>query len=151
MLKIRFLRTGKKHQPYFKIVVTDKDNPPRGGNFKAEVGSFKPKSKEAELDEEAIKHWLEEGAQPSGRVHNLLVEEGIIEEEKKAVHASGEPEETEEEKETEDSEEKVEEETDENEEEQKEKEEVEEGKETENEKAEENEEEEDDEEEPKDE
>jgi len=99
MLKIRFLRSGKKHQPYFKIVVTDKDNPPRGGSFKAEVGNYNPRSKELELDEEKVKHWLEEGAQPSGRVHNLLVEEGIIEDEKRAVHASGEPEQEEEEEE----------------------------------------------------
>ncbi|MEF8847055.1 MAG: 30S ribosomal protein S16 [Candidatus Paceibacterota bacterium] len=95
MLKIRFFRTGKQHQPYFKIVVTDKDNPPRGGNFKAEVGNYNPRSKDVELDEEKVEHWLEEGAQPSGRVHNLLVEEGIIDGEKEAVHAAGEPEEEE--------------------------------------------------------
>jgi len=89
MLKIRFLRTGKQHQPYFKIVVTDKDNPPRGGNFKAEVGNYNPRSKEAQLDREEIEHWLDEGAKPSGRVHNLLVEEGILDEEKEAVHAQG--------------------------------------------------------------
>ena len=101
MLKIRFLRTGKQHQPYFKIVVTDKDNPPRGGDFKAEVGNYNPRSKEAELDEEKIKHWLEEGAQPSGRVHNLLIGEGVIEGEKASVHAPGEEKEETEEKEEE--------------------------------------------------
>lgn len=93
MLRIRFFKTGKKHQPFFKIVVTDKDNPPQGGNFKAEVGNYDPRSKETELEQDKIEHWLEQGAQPTGRVHNLLVEEGVVEEEKVAVHATKEAEE----------------------------------------------------------
>lgn len=93
MLRIRFFKTGKKHQPFFKIVVTDKDNPPQGGNFKAEVGNYDPRSKETELERDKIKHWLEQGAQPTGRVHNLLVEEGVVEKEKVAVHATKETEE----------------------------------------------------------
>ena len=38
MLVIRLLRTGKKNQPFFQIVVTDKRNPPRGGRFVEKVG-----------------------------------------------------------------------------------------------------------------
>lgn len=87
MLKIRFFRMGKKHQPYFKIVVTDKSNPPQGGNFKEEVGRYNPRTKEVNLKPERINHWLEEGAQPTGRVHNLLVKEEVVEGQKKTVHS----------------------------------------------------------------
>jgi small subunit ribosomal protein S16 len=46
MLKIRFLRRGKKKQPFYKIVVTDKRKPPKGGNFKEQVGFYNPLTKE---------------------------------------------------------------------------------------------------------
>ncbi len=87
MLCIRFLRTGKKNQPFFRIVVTDKKNPPRGGRFLEIVGFFNPFTKEKRLKAERIKYWLSVGAQPSDRVHNMLVQEGIIKEKKKSVHA----------------------------------------------------------------
>jgi len=87
MIAIRFLRIGKKHQPFFRVVVTDKKNPPRGGRFLEIVGFFNPLTKEKKLKGERIKHWLSMGAQPSDRVHNLLVSENIIKEKKIAVHA----------------------------------------------------------------
>lgn len=86
MLKIRFFRVGKKNQPSFKIVVTDKKNPPRGGRFLEEVGFYNPLTKEKILRPARIKFWLERGAKPSNSVHNLLVKEGIIKAEKKPVH-----------------------------------------------------------------
>lgn len=79
MLAIRFLRTGKRNQPFFRVVVTDKRNPPRGGRFLEVVGFFNPLTKEKNLKAERIKYWLSVGAQPSVRVHNLLISERIIE------------------------------------------------------------------------
>ncbi|MCD6270536.1 30S ribosomal protein S16, partial [bacterium] len=78
MLTIRFLRTGKKNQPFFRIVVTDKKNPPKGGRFLEIVGFFNPITKEKKLKAERIKYWLSVGAKTSDRVHNLLVSEKII-------------------------------------------------------------------------
>jgi small subunit ribosomal protein S16 len=86
MLVIRFFRVGKKNQPSFKIVVTDKRNPPRGGKFVEEVGFWNPVTKEKVLRAERIKYWLAVGAQPSESVHNLLVSEKIIEGKKIPVH-----------------------------------------------------------------
>jgi small subunit ribosomal protein S16 len=86
MLVIRFLRTGRRNQPAFKIVVTDKRNPPRGGRFVEEVGFWNPLTKEKVLKPERIKYWLSVGAQPSESVYNLLVEEKIIEGEKIKKH-----------------------------------------------------------------
>ena len=86
MLVIRFLRIGKKKQPFFRIVVTDKKNPPRGGRFLENVGFFNPKNKERKLNVGRIKYWLSVGAKPSARVYNLLILEGIIKGKKIAVH-----------------------------------------------------------------
>jgi small subunit ribosomal protein S16 len=86
MLVIRFLRVGKRNQPAFKIVVTDKRNPPRGGRFVEEVGFWNPITKEKVLRAERIKYWLSVGAKPSESVYNLLVSEKIIEGKKIPVH-----------------------------------------------------------------
>jgi small subunit ribosomal protein S16 len=86
MLVIRFFRVGKKNQPSFKIIVTDKKNPPRGGKFVEEVGFWNPLTKEKALKGERIKYWLSVGAQPSESVYNLLISEKIIEGKKIPVH-----------------------------------------------------------------
>ena len=79
MLVIRLFRTGKKNQPFFKIVVTDKRKPPRGGRFVEEVGFYNPLKKEKALKAERIKYWISVGAKPSPTIFNLLVSEKIVE------------------------------------------------------------------------
>ena len=86
MLVIRLFRVGKKNQPSFKIVVTDKRRPPRAGRFVEEVGFWNPLTKEKVLRQERIKYWLSVGAKPSPTVHNLLISEKIIEGKKIDVH-----------------------------------------------------------------
>ena len=86
MLSIRLFRTGKKNQAFFKIVVTDKRRPPKGGRFVEEVGFLNPLTKEKRLKKERIKYWLSAGAKPSDTVHNLLIKEKILEDKKIPVH-----------------------------------------------------------------
>jgi small subunit ribosomal protein S16 len=86
MLVIRFFRVGKKNQPSFKIVVTDKRRPTRAGRFVEEVGFYNPVTKEKVLRQERIKYWLSVGAKPSPTVFNLLVSEKIVEGKKIDVH-----------------------------------------------------------------
>ncbi len=86
MITIRLFRVGKKNQPLFKIVVTDKRNPPRGGNFLEQVGFYNPLTKEKHLKKERIKFWLSRGAKTSSTLHNLLVKEGILQGPKIPVH-----------------------------------------------------------------
>lgn len=93
MLVIRLFRVGKKNQPSFKIVVTDKRRPPRGGRFVEEVGFYNPLTKEKVLRGERIKYWLSVGAKLSDTVHNLLVSEKIIEGKKIAVQKKAKKEE----------------------------------------------------------
>jgi small subunit ribosomal protein S16 len=85
MLTIRLLRTGKKNQPSYKIVVADKKNPPKGGKFVEEVGFFNPKTKERIFKKERITYWLGVGAQASDTIHNMLVNEKIINEPKRKI------------------------------------------------------------------
>ena len=85
MLRIRFFRVGKKKQAFFKLVVTDKRNPPQGGRSLEEVGFYNPLTKEKNIREERVKYWLGKGAQPSETVHNFLVREGVIKAKKKPV------------------------------------------------------------------
>ena len=86
MLVIRLFRTGKKNQPSFKIVITDKRKPVRAGRFVEEVGFLNPVTKEKILKQERIKYWLSVGAKPSPSIYNLLVSEKIIEAKKIPVH-----------------------------------------------------------------
>lgn len=79
MLKIRFQRTGRKNDPAFRIVVDEHTQGPRAGKHVAIVGSHHPKTKETVIDAEAVQHWMGQGAQVSGTVHNLLVSKGVIE------------------------------------------------------------------------
>ncbi len=86
MLKIRFFRTGKKHQPSFKVIVTDRRRPPRGGRFVEAVGFWNSLTKEKTLKKERIKYWISKGAKPSGSVYNLLIKEKVLEGKKIDVH-----------------------------------------------------------------
>lgn len=86
MLIIRYFRAGKKNQPHFKIVVTDKRNPTRGGLFVDEVGFVDPVKKVKNLNVDKIKEWIKKGAQLSDSIHNLLITEKIIEGKKIDVH-----------------------------------------------------------------
>jgi len=79
MLVIRLFRIGKKNQPSFKIVVTDKRKPTRAGRFVEEVGFWNPLTKEKVLKKERVLYWISVGAQPSKSLHNLLISEKIIE------------------------------------------------------------------------
>jgi len=77
---------GKKNQPFYKIVVTDKKNPPRSGRFAEQVGFYNPLTKEKNLKADRVKYWLSVGAKPSDTVYNLLVSDKIIEGKKIALH-----------------------------------------------------------------
>lgn len=85
MLTIRLLRTGKKNQPSYKVVVTDRHNPPKGGKFVEEVGFYNPKTKEKKFNKDRIVYWLSVGAQASDTIHNMLVGEKVIDEPKRKI------------------------------------------------------------------
>lgn len=77
MLVIRLTRIGKKNQPSYRVVLTEKTNPVRG-KFIEILGSYNPRSKDKTLKVDRIQYWLSKGAQPSDTMHNLLVSEKIL-------------------------------------------------------------------------
>ncbi len=78
MLTIRLTRKGKKNQPFFRVVVIDKRRSSKGGRAVEEVGYVDPLTKRHSLKKDRILHWIKMGAQPTARIHNLLVSEKII-------------------------------------------------------------------------
>jgi len=79
-LKIRLSRAGSKKRPYYHIVVADVRSP-RDGRFIEKLGSWNPMLAKdvarVTLDEERVKHWLANGAQPTDRVLRFLDEAGM--------------------------------------------------------------------------
>ncbi|MFA6252524.1 MAG: 30S ribosomal protein S16 [Candidatus Paceibacterota bacterium] len=86
MLTIRLLRIGKKHQPSYKIVVTDKRRAPAGGRFVEEIGSYDPKTKTRNIKKDRAQYWVSVGAQPSDTVHNMLVSDKVIDQPKRKIY-----------------------------------------------------------------
>ena len=78
--RIRLRRIGRKKQPVFRIVVTDKRNP-RDGSFVETLGHYNPRTDPVELqvDAEKAKAWLAKGATPSDTVRSLLKKAGVLE------------------------------------------------------------------------
>jgi small subunit ribosomal protein S16 len=80
MLKIRLQRVGRKHEPVFRIVVTDSKNSTKSGRFHEIVGSLDARKKGFDtLSKKRAQYWMSKGAQLTPRVHNLFIDEKIIE------------------------------------------------------------------------
>ncbi|OHA41590.1 MAG: 30S ribosomal protein S16 [Candidatus Taylorbacteria bacterium RIFCSPLOWO2_12_FULL_47_20] len=80
MLMIRLQRVGRKNIPTFRVVLTDRRNSTKSGKFLEVLGNYDPRQKgEKKFNAERIKHWLSVGAKTSGTVHNLLVDEKVVE------------------------------------------------------------------------
>ena len=78
MLMIRLQRVGRKHDPAFRLVVTDKRRGPQSGRFLEIVGAYHTRRGHGQFKTERIKYWLAAGAKTSGTVHNLLVDQKIV-------------------------------------------------------------------------
>ena len=78
MLRIRLSRVGRKHDPSFRLVVIEKGRAPQSGAYIEELGSYDATENTFDPVVDRIEHWLKEGAQPTDTVHNLLVQEGIV-------------------------------------------------------------------------
>ena len=78
-VKIRLKRMGSKKRPFYRIVVADSRSP-RDGRFIETVGTYNPltQPEQVTLKEEALMGWLNNGAQPSDTVRNILSKEGVM-------------------------------------------------------------------------
>jgi len=87
MLSIRLMRTGKIHEPHYRIVVQEKRSKLNGKAIDT-IGHYHPAQKEKLLviDKDKAAEWLKKGAQPSDTVTNLFVKQGILSKEHTVHH-----------------------------------------------------------------
>ncbi len=79
MLVIRLTRVGKKNQPEYRFIVSEKHKDPWGDALEY-LGYYNPRTEPPtiNLKEERIKYWLNHGAQVSDTVKNILIDKGIL-------------------------------------------------------------------------
>jgi small subunit ribosomal protein S16 len=79
MVKIRLKRMGQKKAPFYRIIVSD-NRTPRDGRFIEEIGTYDPTQDPSffNVDEEAAKKWLVNGAQPTDTVGKIFKLAGIL-------------------------------------------------------------------------
>jgi len=73
VLMIRLARFGARKQPYYRVVVIEKDRA-RNGRSVEVVGTYNPRTNPAtvNLKRERIDYWTSKGAQLSDTVQRLL-------------------------------------------------------------------------------
>ncbi len=78
-VKLRLKRMGSKKKPFYRIVAAD-SRVARDGKFIELVGTYNPvgTSAEVKINEEVALKWLNNGAQPTDTVRNLLSNAGIM-------------------------------------------------------------------------
>lgn len=82
---IRLQRHGKKHQPYYRLVVGEKRSKLRGKQLET-LGWYDQHANKSGFEKERILYWLKTGAKLSPTAHNLLIDAKIISGKKMAAH-----------------------------------------------------------------
>jgi small subunit ribosomal protein S16 len=75
---MRLTRKGGKKDPVWRVVVADRRSP-RDGRFIETIGRYNPQTDPSTivLDEERVRYWLGQGAQPTDQVRKLIRTQGI--------------------------------------------------------------------------
>ncbi|WP_039019448.1 30S ribosomal protein S16 [Halocynthiibacter namhaensis] len=81
-MKIRLARGGSKKRPFYRIVAAD-SRMPRDGRFIEKLGTYNPllakdSEERVKMDMDRVKHWMDQGAQPTDRVSRMLEAAGVI-------------------------------------------------------------------------
>jgi len=73
VLMIRLARTGARKQPYYRVVVIEKERA-RNGRPVEIVGTYNPRTNPASIDlkRERIDYWVSKGARMSDRVSKIF-------------------------------------------------------------------------------
>jgi small subunit ribosomal protein S16 len=80
MLKIRLQRVGRKHEPTFRLVLTDSKNSTKSGKYLENLGNYDSRhGEDSSFKADRVKYWMSKGAQLSGTVHNMLISKKVIE------------------------------------------------------------------------
>ncbi|HVZ76312.1 MAG TPA: 30S ribosomal protein S16 [Candidatus Paceibacterota bacterium] len=79
MLTIRLQRRGRTNDPSFRVILVESKRAAKTGNFQEVLGSYDPRVDRIDLKVDRIKHWLGMGVTVSDTVHNILINQKIIE------------------------------------------------------------------------
>jgi len=79
MITIRLQRRGRKNDPSFRLIVVDSHRAAKTGDFLEIVGTYDARVDRVELKADHIKEWIKNGATVSDTVHNILVNQKVIE------------------------------------------------------------------------
>ena len=79
MVKIRLRRMGAKKAPFYRVVVAD-SRFARDGRFIEEIGYYDPTKEpsDVKIDAEKAKQWLDNGAQPTDTVREILKKAAVL-------------------------------------------------------------------------
>ncbi|MBI4090876.1 MAG: 30S ribosomal protein S16 [Candidatus Komeilibacteria bacterium] len=90
MLTIRFSRIGKRKNPFYRIIISEKQRDTHDRYLEL-LGHYDPRTKEISLKADRITHWIRMGATLSNSVFNLLVQHKVIQSDtkRKSVAISG--------------------------------------------------------------
>ena len=77
MLTIKLSRIGKKKQPIYRLIISEKARDPWGKALEI-LGTYNPFSKELAVKADRVKYWISVGAGMTVTVNNLLIDKGVI-------------------------------------------------------------------------
>lgn len=79
MVKIRLRRMGAKKAPFYRVVVAD-SRFARDGRFIEEIGYYDPTKEPSvvKINAEKAKQWLDNGAQPTDTVREILKKAAVL-------------------------------------------------------------------------
>ena len=78
MLTVRLQRVGRKNDPSFRMVIIDSKRGVKSADYIEMVGFYNPRQKTVDVKADRIKHWISVGAKPTDTVHNILVNQKVI-------------------------------------------------------------------------
>ena len=81
-VRIRLSRGGSKKRPFYRVVAADQ-RAPRDGRFIERLGSYNPMlpkdhAERFVINEERVKYWLSNGAEPTERLQKMLSSLGLV-------------------------------------------------------------------------
>lgn len=71
MIRIRLRQQGRRNYRTYRLVVAESCTR-RDGPYKEMLGWYRPRTGEASIDTERVKHWLTHGAQLSDKAEKLI-------------------------------------------------------------------------------
>lgn len=86
MLTIRLQRVGRKNDPSFRVILVEKKRAAKTGNVDEVLGNYNARTGAIKLEAERIKGLIKNGVTVSDNVHNILINNKVIDGKKKDVN-----------------------------------------------------------------